>query len=370
MTETEIISELDSFMDCHFADDGIKPYDEFEAHYRKTGRLCLFGAGAVGAVLMDWFEQKGWNIELFCDNNPEKHGKLFCGRPVLPSSSLDDDITILISTGNFPHIEKQLSEKGLKSFFLGVKPRLVNRDFYTLENWRKSKTRISELLEILEDESSKITLREYLKDIFSLSFSRFSSLNTKEQYFPDDLIHLREKEVFVDVGAYDGDTIHQFLKKENGGKYAEIHAFEVDPDNFLRLKKNTRGLARLYLHNVGLFDRHTISSINKNNSGSEIVEGAKCGESIELVRMDDILPDTKATFIKMDIEGAEKEALAGAETLIKKHAPTLAICVYHKAEDIWEIPLYLKRLVPEYRIYLRHHTDTEAETVCYAICDR
>jgi hypothetical protein len=69
----------------------------------------------------------------------------------------------------------------------------------------------------------------------------------------------------------------------------------------------------------------------------------------------------------MDIEGSEPQALSGAEEIIKKQKPKLAISVYHKLEHLWEIPLYLKHIVPEYKIYLRHHSPLEYETVCYAI---
>ncbi|MCM1303087.1 MAG: FkbM family methyltransferase [Lachnospiraceae bacterium] len=69
----------------------------------------------------------------------------------------------------------------------------------------------------------------------------------------------------------------------------------------------------------------------------------------------------------MDIEGAEMEALTGACKTIQKNRPKLAICIYHKYEDLYRIPMYVKSLVPEYRIYIRHYSDTPSETVMYAI---
>ena len=69
----------------------------------------------------------------------------------------------------------------------------------------------------------------------------------------------------------------------------------------------------------------------------------------------------------MDIEGAEVNALLGAEENIKKQKPKLAICVYHKPEHLWKIPLYIKKIVPDYKLYIRHHTNQEYETVCYAV---
>ncbi|MNC55831.1 hypothetical protein D3C75_1053850 [compost metagenome] len=86
-----------------------------------------------------------------------------------------------------------------------------------------------------------------------------------------------------------------------------------------------------------------------------------------MVSLDSVLNGQRASFIKMDIEGAEMEALQGAQNTIVKHRPRLAICIYHKPEDILEIPLYLKSLVPDYKFYIRHYSNYTIETVLYAI---
>lgn len=89
--------------------------------------------------------------------------------------------------------------------------------------------------------------------------------------------------------------------------------------------------------------------------------------SIDARKLDDVLQGKKVTFIKMDIEGAELAALRGAEKIIREQRPRLAICVYHKPEDIWEIPSLILSCNPDYRLYLRHYSITETETVLYAI---
>lgn len=69
----------------------------------------------------------------------------------------------------------------------------------------------------------------------------------------------------------------------------------------------------------------------------------------------------------MDIEGAELKALEGYQNILKAHKPKLAISIYHNFNDLWEIPLYIKKIVPEYKIYIRHHTNDFYETMCYAV---
>ena len=106
---------------------------------------------------------------------------------------------------------------------------------------------------------------------------------------------------------------------------------------------------------------------NEELRGSSAID--KSGNTeIEVVRLDDFIPsDEKITFIKMDIEGAEIDALNGCKNILQKYKPKLAICIYHKPDDLWEIPLLIKRLVPEYQIYIRHYSNYLWETVCYAV---
>ena len=89
---------------------------------------------------------------------------------------------------------------------------------------------------------------------------------------------------------------------------------------------------------------------------------------INVLSIDDFMKDKEApTFIKMDIEGSETEALLGAKKIIKKYKPKLAISVYHNATDLWKIPLLIKSLNNDYKIYLRHYSNEIMDTICYAV---
>ena len=88
---------------------------------------------------------------------------------------------------------------------------------------------------------------------------------------------------------------------------------------------------------------------------------------IEVRKLDDMLRDRKVTFLKMDIEGSELAALRGAERIIREQRPKLAICVYHKPEDMWEIPGFILNCHPDYKLYLRHYSISYTETVLYAV---
>jgi FkbM family methyltransferase len=115
------------------------------------------------------------------------------------------------------------------------------------------------------------------------------------------------------------------------------------------------------------------SDVMKAKSKCSMAEGLRrlaAGEGdafISVEALDNLLLDEPVTFIKMDIEGAETQAIIGTADIIKTQKPKMAICVYHRLEDIINIPFLLKELVPEYKIFLRHYSDTLLDTVCYAV---
>ncbi|ONI42518.1 hypothetical protein AN640_07245 [Candidatus Epulonipiscium fishelsonii] len=186
------------------------------------------------------------------------------------------------------------------------------------------------------------------------------------QYF-DDIVKLSQNEVFVDLGGLTGETSIEFAKRTNY-TYKQIYIFEPDPLNY---EKTINNIDNLNLKNVEVFnlggwsEKDTLSFASNGTGQSKIDnEGTY---KINVDSLDNVLGDTPVTFIKMDIEGAELEALIGAKEIIKKYKPQLAISIYHKPEDIFEIPLYIKSLVPEYKFYIRHYGwNANAETILHA----
>ena len=232
------------------------------------------------------------------------------------------------------------------------------------------------VIDILEDEKSKEIIFTLIKNWFDFDVDTvgYEKIFTNDQYYPTDIIKLSDNESFVDVGAYNGDTVFDFIKRTNN-KFNSIFAFELDNKNFKEMelavdKLDVNLKRKIKLYNLGLLDEEKDVYYETGGSGMQstfinvINTASDCGKT---VRLTDVLKNKKVTFIKMDIEGSEPKALSGAEEIIQKQKPKLAICVYHKPEHLWEVPLYLKNIVPEYKIYIRHHTPLEYETVCYAI---
>ena len=179
-----------------------------------------------------------------------------------------------------------------------------------------------------------------------------------------------DNEIFVDGGVLDGDSSMAFVKW-CGGEYGHIHMFEPNPIVHQNINNRMMHFGdKISLHKAGLWNcKDSLSFlVNENHlSGAKIVEDVRESDyTINVIDLDSVLHEG-ATFIKMDIEGAEKQALLGAKKIIRRYHPKLAISVYHKKEDLWEIPKIILSIDPEYKFYLRHYCLSAGDTVLYGI---
>jgi len=183
----------------------------------------------------------------------------------------------------------------------------------------------------------------------------------------------------VDAGAFNGDTIAEFEAACNNSNicYEKIYGFEPDTENFLALKSNFKGSENKELVNRGLYSSSMVLNFEESTSSASLGAGTarivnnevstqEGFVQIKTISLDEFLDGAKVTFIKMDIEGAELEALYGARDIIAKYKPKLAISVYHQRDDILDIPCFIKELCPEYKFYLRHYSNFITETVLFA----
>jgi FkbM family methyltransferase len=188
----------------------------------------------------------------------------------------------------------------------------------------------------------------------------------EKQYFDLPEINFSNEEVFLDIGGFKGETSLQF-SKVTGKKYKKIYV--IEPNEILA-NKCRENLSEL--DNCEVIQKATWSSSQKlklveEGESSRITEEYDINTIVETITVDKLLAGEKATYIKMDIEGAELESLRGAKDTICKNKPKLAISVYHKRDDIWEIPMLLLEYNPEYVFYLRVYSFTGNDTVLYAL---
>ena len=195
------------------------------------------------------------------------------------------------------------------------------------------------------------------------------------QYFDLPYLEYGSDEVFIDGGACDGLSSLGFVKQceKSGGSCQKIYCFEPDPKNIGRIQNNfqSRNIENYEIVAKGLWDGEQELLFAANGSAnSHIIQGdGKNGQEnavkVSVTALDEVLAGQRASFIKMDVEGAEYKALLGARRTITEYKPKLAICVYHKPEDIWELPALVLDMRPDYKLYFRHYSAGPFETVMY-----
>ncbi len=232
----------------------------------------------------------------------------------------------------------------------------------------KNRDRIASMLSILADEESRETWKAVAAYLTDKTPIPHRYCHVKCQYF-EPLINFRGG-VFVDCGAYIGDTIKDFKKYINKRKIYDyrIVAFEADQSIVGLLKKYVYKEKNIKIFSYGVAASNQTLFFRSRGTNSKIVKNKEVAtSSIQVVSIDTIEECKDASFIKMDIEGWEMEALIGAKKTILYNKPILAVCIYHSMEDRIRLIEWVYELVPDYRIYVRHHSYWGNETVMYAI---
>jgi FkbM family methyltransferase len=201
----------------------------------------------------------------------------------------------------------------------------------------------------LSDEESKRVYVDILNYKVSGKLDYLLSSFVDKPTVYSEILKLSNNENIIDLGAYDGDTIREFLTATNG-KYAKITALEPDIKNFKKLTKNTAEMQNIECLNMGAWNKNdTLVFSTKAGRNSKL---SAEGTTVKVCDIDSL--NIPATFIKMDIEGSELKALCGMEKTIKQCHPKLYICAYHRNEDLFALPIKVLEIDSNYKIYFRH----------------
>lgn len=341
--------------------------------------ICVFPMGIAGKAMKDKLHELGIEIDCFSDNNEKLWGTEYKGKKCISVPELcemeQDSLTVIVESLYYKEIKEQLKSKGIKNICRIYYEKIAAEEYTASHDIKED---VEAVLALCADQKSKDVYQHLIASwtMKELTDSYFETVYSKTQYFDKSVLALNDDEVYVDCGAYIGDSAEAFLSA-CGGQYEKMHLFELDPEIYKRLCKEVpklhekgNGLIQCYPYGVSsenaeihFVSGDSSSAISSQTKGqTELVTG-------KVKKLDEILAGEKVTFIKMDIEGAEMGALKGAEHIIKSQKPALAVCIYHSPYDMLKIPQYIKKLVPEYRIFIRHYTDEMLETVCYAVLD-
>ncbi len=340
-------------------------------------QFIIYGIGSLGENIINILKSNNITPVAICDSNPLKIGKKILGLEVISiQQALNEfiDFNILIASETFYEEIRAFLLKYVSSdkiFPLNFVNKIEAIGFKSM--CEKVEDRFVRLHNNLYDEKSKKVLENILMGRVSGEKKYYKQAYSPYMYF-NDITCLTNNESFIDGGAASGETFFEFIKLVNND-YKKIYAYEPFEEMFNncidiknRFLENDQ---RIILNKVGLYSScRTIGFDTSIGEGScRIDESFGHNTQVNVVSLDDTINDD-VTFIKLDIEGSELEALKGAKKIIQKNKPKLAICVYHKTEDLLTIPEYIMSLGLPYKYYLRHHglaSFYKYETVFYAV---
>lgn len=239
--------------------------------------------------------------------------------------------------------------------------------YFTLKDMKENYKEYLWLYDKLKDDESKQVLTDLCRFRLTgaIQFIKDAFDGNNVQYFDEKIIKCSEDEVFVDCGGFIGDTAVSYI--ESYLKYKKIYIYEPSPENIKICLKNTHNYENIVVRQAGVGAEKGKVAFSKEGSASSAINANGETDTIEIVSIDEDIQE-KITFLKMDVEGEEINALNGAKNHILNDRPKLAICVYHIISDLWEIPKLICSIDPTYKLYLRHYREDQAwETVIYAV---
>lgn len=230
-------------------------------------------------------------------------------------------------------------------------------DIFNLDFAIKNKESLQKAYNLMADEQSKEVFENTVLFLITGELEYlWKSQSTKDEAFKN-ILKLNENESYLDLGAYRGDTIEEFLKYTNNS-YNTITALEPDAKNYKKLCAYAENFNNTNLYNLGIWNNDTemfFESCSGRSATLFVAELDKKVTSLKVTSIDSLYQNAKLSYIKMDVEGAEEQALQGAVNTLQLQKPKLNIAAYHRSQDIFKLPIIINQINPDYKIYLRHH---------------
>ena len=350
-----------------------------------AGRVVIYGAGNLGRQAVRSLRRIGLRPLAVADRNPARVGSELCGCPIL---SPDDaahrygsDALFIVAVWNNKHYFGQtkntLLVHGAKRIS-SVSPvywRFADEllPYFCQDLPHKVYEAAGDVLaaaSVWGDEKSKTIYSSKIRWRALGDWDCFNEPEPEESYFTESLFALSPNEDFVDCGAFDGDTIKSLLQRQ-GSHFGSILALEADPVTYTKLAAHLDNLDPAVRRKIETLQAAVGLHIGKVRFAVRDGGGSAMNDSgnteVECFRLDQLLRSRHASYIKMDIEGAEYDALMGAMRTIQRDRPVVSVCVYHTQSDIWRLPLLLRSRVENYAFFLREHEGDGWQTVLYGV---
>ncbi|MEM1484555.1 FkbM family methyltransferase [Oscillospiraceae bacterium PP1C4] len=320
--------------------------------------VVLYGMGLGAEKIMRVLDRYGVKVADIFASDEFVRGHSFCGYRVMKLSEVQqkyDDFIIVVA---FAFWQDDLIERvcALSLQYELVAPHVpvIGEGIVDFTYLSEHEKEIADAYSRLADEQSRRVFSAVMNYKISGKIDGILAVTTPKQE-AYGLIRPTRGDAYLDLGAYDGDTIREMMEKA-GGELRRVVAVEPDPKNYRKLTTFTENLAGdVTTLNVGIYDRDTtLVFANKAGRHSAVSRDGK-GVEIPMRSIDSIADGQPFTLIKMDVEGEEKQALEGGREQLARFAPRLIVSAYHRNEDTFALVNQIHALNPDYQIYLRQH---------------
>lgn len=346
---------------------------------KKDNHLYIWGASQTACMITDFCNQNSsLTVAGYIVDDAYYREDTFCDKPVYKTSewvskAKSKDVVIYGFT-NYERAKKvsqTLPEGILDVYFHFPYSANVDGTYLTYDDYQGAEQGFQEAYDCLDDDLSKDVMEAFINACISGDADKLESLRTDGQYF-NELTKNMSPGCFVDLGAYIGDTIEEAFAFY-GKRLEKVVAFEPDGQNLVQLKERMERCGvtdeRLQLVRKGSWNCAGVLHFSSSDSSSSISEEGDI--EIEVDAVDAVLQNqtVPVSYIKMDVEGSEFESLQGAQGSITEGKPILAVCVYHKPDDLYRLTDLIRQFTQAkgYRYYMRYHGPDLREVVFYAI---
>lgn len=335
--------------------------------------ILIYGMGNGADKILAVLESRGIPVADFFASDGFVRGHCFHGKRVLSLSEARKkygDFIILLAFGShLPDVLAGFDRLDREFEFYAPDVPLVGDELFDGTYYDAHKDELEEVRKLLADDESKRVFDHVVDYRLSGSIRPLRDSFSDESRIWKEILRPERYRFCADLGAYTGDSIKTMLSY---ALHVEgIEAWEPDPRSYKKLCTylESEGLAFVHPHHAGAWNEDTILTFSSEGNRNSSVYGVKRGVETAMLRVDSVYADRKLDFLKMDVEGAEREAIEGAEQTIHRCRPDLQISLYHRSGDLFELPLTVRRLCSDYRLYLRRPKYVPAWDLClYAIC--
>ena len=318
--------------------------------------IVIYGMGNGADMVIDKLHNMGVEVAGIFASDKFVRGQLFRGMQVKKYSDICkeyDDFFIVMSFAvhddeTIENIKKMASEHP----FVAPDVPVADDTIFTREYIEAHNEEFDKAYSLLADDESRKNYINILNFKVSGKIEYLFKAEKEKDFIYKEILKVGDNETFVDLGAYDGDTVREFVAA-CGGKYKKIYAFEADEKNFKKLKANTEELEKIYAFNLAAWDKKETLLFEKKKGRNSRLSVAGNVE-VQAQSVDNVV-DGEVTILKMDIEGSEEKALDGARETIVKYSPRLYVCAYHRNSDMFLLPLKIHSMCSDYRFYFYHH---------------